>query len=213
MDMESYQIRGILVHQFTLEQVGISISKNNFIQQAPSDHHFSEMTVNALDAIKSQNLGIAQQDALDILNTLSSTQVKGLVLYNLSLQQVCTKEFQYLEDTILIDLANSLSKDIVDFELPLPVEIKELVGKKLDKLLEKAKTQNIQETQETIPVVSMPNAIANASKVEQIETSVFFKGLEASKPNANVNTKRNIANHQDKKIAAQKSKGKTKLKI
>jgi hypothetical protein len=193
MNMQSYQIRGILEHQLTLAQVGIGFDGNNFKQQKPENLNFSENTVNALEFLKSQNQGITDQKAYDIAIELSSLQVRGLTDFGLSLEQVSMQEFKNPKKNILAKLLDKISEKIkaegndedFDFSFPLSKEQKEIAKSEFDKILrKKVENKEVQEIIAKTPDLSDLSLLAPEQKIKP----KAVRSNSGSKPNRTTNT-------------------------
>ena len=200
IEMKNYQIRGIAEHGLTLKQIGIGISDHHFVKQNPENPNFSKDTIKTLEFLKSQNLSNPKQEAYNIAINQNLSQVKGLILYGFSLEQVNTKQYKDLEDTILDELTKNIQEKIGNFSVPLTKEQQVIARNELDKILKKEENQGIEDKNFEIGFIAdnIDNWTTPVNKTENTQqSSSTRKG-----------TGRN--NNQTKKNAPKKGKGKKK---
>ena len=78
-----------------------AVSQYDFpIEDVKNKLTFGEHTINAFEFLKSQHLEMTEQEIYKNVIDLSSTQVKGLISYGLSLGQVNTQHYKDTEETI-----------------------------------------------------------------------------------------------------------------
>lgn len=130
-EMSLNQKRGVFDCEFTLDQVGIEVVDNQFVQKEQKIPNL-ENRINAIEKLRFLNPKMTLQEARDIAIKLNSFQLKGFLYLGFSLKQVMSKQYKDCEETLI---GKILDKSGINFFIP--EEEQGNARKAFDEILEK----------------------------------------------------------------------------